>query len=56
MRRTLSLMTAVMVAAFLLPSVAGAQTLDEIIAMNLKAKGGIDKIRATSTVRMVRNL
>lgn len=52
MRRTLSLMTAVMVAAFLLPSVAGAQTLDEIIAMNLKAKGGIDKIRATSTVRM----
>jgi outer membrane lipoprotein-sorting protein len=41
-----------MAVAFFAPALATAQTLDEIIAMNLKAKGGIDKIRATSTVRM----
>ncbi len=39
-------------AAVVLPSTASAQTLDEIIAMNLQAKGGLDKIRATQTVRM----
>jgi outer membrane lipoprotein-sorting protein len=52
MRRTLTLVTAAMAALLLIPAAAGAQTLDDIIAMNLKAKGGIDKIRATSTVRM----
>jgi len=29
-----------------------AQTLDDIIAANLRSKGGIDKIKATQTVRM----
>lgn len=52
MRRTLTLIAAVMAAAFLVSSTASAQTLDDIIAMNLKAKGGLEKIRATSTVRM----
>ena len=31
---------------------AHAQTLDDIIAANLKSKGGLDKIKATTTVRM----
>lgn len=52
MRRPLPVIAAVVAAMLLVPSVAGAQTLDDIIAMNLKAKGGLDKIRATSTVRM----
>jgi outer membrane lipoprotein-sorting protein len=52
MRRTLPLFAVVLAVAFLAPAAAGAQTLEEIIAMNLKAKGGIEKIRATSTVRM----
>lgn len=53
MRRTLTVISAVVMAgAVLVPAVARAQTLDDIIAMNLKAKGGIEKIRATTTVRM----
>jgi outer membrane lipoprotein-sorting protein len=40
-------------AALAVPSVpASAQTLDDIVALNLKAKGGLEKIRATETVRM----
>lgn len=31
---------------------ASAQTLDDIIALNLKSKGGLEKIRATESVRM----
>jgi outer membrane lipoprotein-sorting protein len=52
MRRMLTVITAVVAAACLMPATASAQTLDEIIAMNLNAKGGLDKIRATSSVRM----
>ena len=52
MRRMFTVVAALVAAACLVPSVATAQTLDEIIAMNLKAKGGLEKIRATSTVRM----
>jgi outer membrane lipoprotein-sorting protein len=52
MRRILTVIAALAAAACLGPSTASAQTLDEIIAMNLKAKGGLEKIRATTTVRM----
>jgi outer membrane lipoprotein-sorting protein len=53
MRRTLTVISAaVMALAVFVPTAARAQTLDDIIAMNLKAKGGIEKIRATTTVRM----
>jgi outer membrane lipoprotein-sorting protein len=31
---------------------ASAQTLDDILARNLKAKGGLDKIKAVQTIRM----
>lgn len=43
---------AVFAAAVVLPVPVSAQTLDDIIAMNLKSKGGIETIRATQTVRM----
>ena len=44
---------ALFAAAVVLPlAAASAQTLDDIVAMNLKSKGGLDKIRATQTVRM----
>jgi outer membrane lipoprotein-sorting protein len=52
MRRTLTVITVAVMAGSILVPVARAQTLDDIIAMNLKAKGGIEKIRATTTVRM----
>jgi outer membrane lipoprotein-sorting protein len=38
-----------LVALFAVP--ASAQTLDEVLAKNLKAKGGVEKIKAVSTVR-----
>ena len=31
---------------------ASAQTLDEVLAKNFKAKGGLDKIKAVQTIRM----
>lgn len=39
-------------ALFLAVSPSQAQTLDEIIASNLKSKGGLDKLKATTTVKM----
>jgi outer membrane lipoprotein-sorting protein len=48
-----STVAAALAAAIVLPNhSASAQTLDDIVAMNLKSKGGIEKIRATETVRM----
>lgn len=52
MRRTLSAFAAVVALGCLVPGTLAAQTLDDIIKMNLDAKGGLEKIRATSTVRM----
>lgn len=44
---------AALAAAVVLPTYSvSAQTLDDIVAMNLKSKGGVEKIRATQTVRM----
>lgn len=53
MRRPLSLTAALMAAIFLAAGAVQAQTLDEIIARNIKSKGGLDKIRATTTVKMI---
>ncbi len=52
MRRAGYMIAAVLAAGFLTPGVSHAQTLEDIIAMNLKAKGGLEKIKATSTVRL----
>jgi outer membrane lipoprotein-sorting protein len=35
-----------------LPSAARAQTVDDLVARNLEAKGGLDRIRAVETLRM----
>jgi outer membrane lipoprotein-sorting protein len=51
MRRSLSMAAATM--AVCLPAgFAHAQTLDDIIAANLKSKGGLEKIKATTSVQM----
>jgi outer membrane lipoprotein-sorting protein len=52
MRRSLFPIAALAAAIVLAPGAAHAQTLDDIIALNLKSKGGIDKIKATTSVRM----
>jgi outer membrane lipoprotein-sorting protein len=52
MRRPLSLAAGIAAALCLLPVLTQAQTLDEIIAANLKSKGGLETIKATMTVRM----
>ena len=52
MRRSLQI-AALLVVALALPAAPGAaQTLDEIIARNLEAKGGIETLKGTKTVRM----
>ena len=52
MRRLLSVTAAFVAVSFLAAGAVQAQTLDEIIAKNLKSKGGLDKIRATTSVKM----
>ena len=52
MRRPLSLASALVAAVCFHVGPARAQTVDDIIATNLKSKGGLEKIRATTTVRM----
>ena len=39
-------------AALFLAGTAGAQTVDEIIAKNIQARGGLDKLKAVKTIRM----
>jgi outer membrane lipoprotein-sorting protein len=52
MRRSLHLIAALVSGLWLASGVAQAQTLDDIIASNLRSKGGIEKIKATQSVRM----
>lgn len=52
MRRLLPMIPAFLAVAFLAAGAVEAQTLEEIIAKNLKSKGGLDKIRATTSVKM----
>lgn len=51
MRRLLS-SSALFAALLVVAGAAQAQTLDDIIALNLKSKGGLEKIKATTSVRM----
>lgn len=43
-------------AAFLFPSAVRSQTVDEIIAKNAQARGGIEKLRAIKSVRITARL
>ena len=52
MLRSSQFAAGVVAALWLTCGVLHAQTVDEIIATNLKTKGGLEKIKATSTVRM----
>ena len=48
----LSSTSAFLAAALALAGVSSAQTVDEIVAKNLKAKGGVEKWKSISSVRM----
>ncbi|MBW8712627.1 MAG: hypothetical protein JF632_00925 [Acidobacteria bacterium] len=52
MRRSLFRTAALVSGMWLAAAGVQAHTLDDIIAANLRSKGGIDKIKATQTVRM----
>jgi len=43
-------------AVLLLPAALSAQTVDDIIAKNIQARGGLDKLRAIKTLRMTARL
>jgi outer membrane lipoprotein-sorting protein len=53
MRRSLHLAALVLAAISFGPALAHAQTVDEIVAKNLKAKGGVEKLKATTSLKMV---
>src|SRR5438874_13379319 len=44
------------VGSLLLASAAAAQTVDDIVAKNLQARGGADKIKAVQTLKMTAKL
>jgi outer membrane lipoprotein-sorting protein len=52
MRRPFSLAVGIAAMLCLPAAVTFAQTLDDIIAANLKSKGGLETIKSTTTVRM----
>src|SRR5688572_27021301 len=52
MRRSFSCALIVGMALLLGSPAAFAQTVDEIIAKNLAAKGGVEKLKATTSVKM----
>jgi outer membrane lipoprotein-sorting protein len=52
MRPLLHIAAGIAVALCLSPVATSAQTLEDIIAANLKSKGGLDTIKSTQTVRM----
>src|SRR5579863_1654951 len=43
---------ALLCTAVFLSAASGAQTLDEIIAKNIQARGGVEKLKAIKTVRI----
>lgn len=52
MRRSISCATLFGLALLFAASDARAQTIDDIIAKNIKAKGGLEKLKGTNSVRM----
>jgi len=52
MRRPYHLLAGLAAVLWLIPIALRAQTVDDIIASNLRSKGGLEKIKATRTVRM----
>ncbi len=52
MGHSISLSATLLCAALVLAGPAAAQTVDEIIAKNIEARGGIEKLKAVKTIRM----
>src|SRR5262245_33289271 len=52
MLRSSRLALGIAAALWLFPGLLYAQTVDDIIASNLRSKGGLEKIKATNSVRM----
>ena len=52
MGHSISLSATLWCAALVLAGPAAAQTVDEIIAKNIEARGGIEKLKAVKTIRM----
>ncbi len=52
MRRSLRILAMVLAATSFGSGLALAQTVDDIIARNLKSKGGLEKLQATNSLRM----
>ncbi len=52
MLRSSRLALGIAAALWLFPGLVHAQTVDDIIATNLRSKGGLEKIKATNSVRM----
>jgi outer membrane lipoprotein-sorting protein len=52
MRRSCHLAAGISAALWLVAGVVHAQTVEDVIAANLRSKGGLEKIKATQTVRM----
>ena len=52
MRSVMRVSLAVLTSVALVAPVASAQTVDEIVAKNLQAKGGVEKLKAIQTMRM----
>lgn len=56
MRRSLSISAALFAGIFVAAAAVHAQTIDEVVAKNLKAKGGVEALKSTNTVRMTAKL
>ena len=52
MRRPFYATAALAAAVCLMSSTASAQSVDDVIASNIKSKGGLEKIKSTTSVRM----
>lgn len=52
MRRSRTVVAAAAALLLCAPAVARAQTADEIVAKNLKAKGGVDTLKSTTTLKI----
>src|SRR5918992_1219320 len=52
MRRSLSLVLTTLALALVSAGVSSAQTVDEIVAKNLKARGGVEKFKSVNSMKI----
>jgi hypothetical protein len=56
MRRTILISTCVFTVVTVLPSLSTAQTVDELVAKYIDARGGIERIKAIETLKITRTV